>query len=212
MQKKKILKLYLGVNKFMFLNLFKNRPRYVDVEPDAGGWGGKRNKILILIIIAAIFILAFWNFDSDDKTQKNNISENESHPLIDEYIEENEKRLEEILTAVQGAGRVKVMISVVEMSEKVIATDKKTETKQDVKNDSSVRNSLQENTTVIYGTGSEEKPFVVKEKLPVPSGVVVTATGAGDESVRLELYEAVKALYGLSGHRIKITKGNINNK
>jgi hypothetical protein len=40
--------------------------------------------------------------------------------------------------------------------------------------------------------------------------VLIVASGAGNEGVRLELYEAVRALYGISGHRIKITRGNIN--
>ena len=58
---------------------------------------------------------------------------------------------------------------------------------------------------MVIGSGTEEKPFVVKEKLPVPSGVLVAATGAGSEHVKLEIYEAVKALYGISPHRIKVT-------
>ncbi len=190
----------------MSLNIFKNRPRYVDVESGMGGTG--KNKFIIILIIIAIFVLAFWDFDTNKKTETAK-TDDKNIVILDEYIAENERRLEEILTAVQGAGKVKTMITVSEMSEKVVATDKKSDIKQETEKENLLRNSSQESITVIYGTGSEEKPFVIKEKLPTPSGVVVTATGAGDESVRLELYEAVKALYGLSGHRIKITKGNI---
>ena len=46
---------------------------------------------------------------------------------------------------------------------------------------------------------------MVREKLPYPIGVVVVAEGASDERVRNEIYEAVKALYGLSANRIKVT-------
>ncbi len=193
----------------MFLNLFKNRPRYVDVEADDSNVGSKRNKILIIVIIIAILILAFGNFGGNDeeiKTAKNTDVENAS---TEKYIAENERRLEEILSMVRGAGKVKAMITVSELGEKVVASDKKTEASQDTKNESSTRSSAQEQTTVIYGSGTDEKPFVVKEKLPLPSGVLVVAAGAGDESVRLEIYEAVKALYGLSGHRVKVTTGNI---
>ncbi len=195
----------------MFFNIFKNKPRYVEVDADNGGVTNKKSGILIAVIIIAILVLAFGNFGGDDKTVKGDVPKNQDALNIEQYIAENEKRLEEILTAVDGAGRVKAMLTVSEMSEKVVATDKKIETKQEAEKENSVRGSSQESKTVIYGSGSEEKPFVVKEKLPIPSGVVVAATGAGDEKVRLELYEAVKALYGLSGHRIKITKGNIKN-
>lgn len=194
----------------MFFNIFKGRPKYVEVDAE-GGQLTIKNKILIVVIIIAIFVLAFGSFGDENKKSIKEVTENESSLQIEQYIQENERRLEEILTAVQGAGRVRTMITVSEKSEKVIATDKKTQTKQETEKETSVRDSTQESTTVIYGSGTEEKPFVVKEKLPAVSGVVVAATGAGDESVKLELYEAVKALYGLSGHRIKIVKGNIKN-
>ncbi len=193
----------------MLFNIFKNRPRYVEVE--GGAVGGNKNKILIIIIIIAILVLAFGSFGSESKQPQKDIPEIQNTLQIEEYISENERRLEEMLTAVQGAGRVKAMITVSELSEKVVATDKKSDTKQEAEKENTKRDVSQETTTVIYGSGTDEKPFVIKEKLPVPSGVVIAATGAGDESVRLELYEAVKALYGLSGHRIKITKGNIKN-
>ncbi len=193
----------------MPFNIFRNRPGYIEV--DGGDATGKRNKILIIVVVIAILVLAFGSFGEKDDNAKKDTTETRNTLQIEEYIAENERRLEEILTAVQGAGRVKVMVTVSELSEKVVATDNKTDTRQEAEKEISKRDVSQESTTVIYGSGTEEKPFVVKEKLPVPSGVVVAATGAGDENVRLELYEAVKALYGLSGHRIKITKGNIKN-
>ena len=45
----------------------------------------------------------------------------------------------------------------------------------------------------------------MEEKLPYPIGVVVVAEGAKNDNVRNEIYEAVKALYGLAANRIKIT-------
>ncbi len=191
----------------MFFDMFRGRPKYVEVE--GRETDRKKHKILIVVIIAAILVLAFGSFESGDKDSIQSVAEDENTLQMDRYIKENEKRLEEILTAVQGAGRVKAMITVSEMNEKIIATDTKSTTKQENEKENSVRDMSKESTTVIYGSGTEEKPFVIKERLPIPSGVVVAATGADDESVRLELYEAVKALYGLSGHRIKITKGNI---
>ena len=53
--------------------------------------------------------------------------------------------------------------------------------------------------------GGDGEPYVVREKLPYPIGVIVVSEGARDSLVRNEIYEAVKALYGLSANRIKIT-------
>ncbi|MBQ9736911.1 MAG: hypothetical protein IJV86_00710 [Clostridia bacterium] len=191
----------------MLSNFFKKHPEYIDVEVQ-GGISRKR-KILILIIVAAIAMLAFGSFGGEEDTSKQLAKGQEKNITTEEYIKENEKRLEEILSAVQGAGKIKAMITVEEIGEKVVAVDKKSETVQENKENSSSRSVNQENTTLVFDAGSEEKPFVVKEKLPMPSGVLIVATGAGSEEIRLEIYEAVKALYGISGHRIKVTKGSI---
>ena len=191
----------------MLSNFFKKRPEYIDVEVQ-GGISRKR-KILILIIVALVAVLAFGSFGGEEDTSKPSVKGEEKNITTEEYIRENEKRLEEILSAVQGAGKIKAMITVEEIGEKVVAVDKKSESVQENKENSSSRSVNQENTTLVIGSGSEEKPFVVKERLPMPSGVLIVATGAGSEEVRLEIYEAVKALYGISGHRIKVTKGSI---
>ncbi len=187
-------------------DLFK-KPEYVEVVPEKGY--KKKTGIITALIFAGILLLAFSGGGNkkEEHTAKTNYDETEVYTM---YITENEKRLEEILSTVSGAGKVKAMITLAETGEKHLATDKKTDRKEQNDSDTSVQEAKTENTVVTYGSGSEEKPFVVKEQAPCPSGVLVVASGAGSESVRLELYEAVRALYGISGHRIKITKGNIN--
>lgn len=189
----------------MNFNFLRKNPQYVKTHEVSDL--GKRKKILIFIIIASILVLAFGGFGEKD-TQKKETGEGKDI-TYENYIEENERRLEKILSSVSGAGVVKTMITIETAGEKVIATDKKTESSQEVENEKTSRNSSSEQRSLVFGSGSEEKPFVVKEKTPVPSGVLVVATGAGDEKVRLEIYEAVKALYGISGHRIKVAKGSI---
>ncbi len=185
---------------------FLKRKEYIELEPKNSS---RRNKVLIVIIVVAIVILAFGGTGGKETSNEKSQKTSSNDQTTEQYISENEKRLEEILSAVQGAGKVKTMITVESAGEKVVAVDKKTESNQQNDNEKSSKTAKQEQTAVIYGSGSEEKPFVIKETTPLPSGVLVVATGAGDESVRLEIYEAVKALYGISGHRIKIAKGSI---
>ena len=186
-------------------DLFK-KPEYVEVVPEKSH--KKKTGIIAALIFAGILLLAFGGGGDKNKESvaQTNYDETESYTV---FITENEKRLEEILSQVSGAGEVRTMITLAETGEKHLATDKKTDRKEQNKDDESVQEAKTENTVVTCGSGSEEKPFVVKELAPSPSGVLVVASGAGNESVRLELYEAVRALYGISGHRIKITRGNI---
>ena len=186
-------------------NLFK-KPEYVEVVHPPNH--NKKTGIITVLIFVGIVLLAFGGGGGkkEDNVATANYNETE---ICNRYIEENEKRLEEILSQVSGAGQVKVMITLEETGEKHLATDKKSDRKEQ-SGDDTVQEVKTENNVVTCGSGSEEKPFVVKENVPTPSGVLVVANGAGNEGVRLELYEAVRALYGISGHRIKITKGNLN--
>ena len=55
----------------MFFDFFKRRGGYVDVEvKDGKGVISKKNRWLIFVIIAAIFILAFGGSGSRDKKEK----------------------------------------------------------------------------------------------------------------------------------------------
>lgn len=189
----------------MFFDFFKRRGGYVDVEvKDGKGVISKKNRWLIFVIIAAIFILALGGSGGRDKKEKE-ISAEPADTLDSQYIADMEERLCGMLATVKGAGRVKVMLSFDNIGEKILAKNSKDQLESEVGDESSANKSSVEENIMVIGSGTEEAPFVVKEKLPLPSGVLVTATGAGNEHVKLEIYEAVKALYGISPHRIRVT-------
>ena len=63
----------------------------------------------------------------------------------------------------------------------------------------------EESDSTVVGTKSGGEPYVTEQKMPEIDGVLVVASGAASEKVRLEIYDAVKALYGIAAHRIKIS-------
>ncbi len=67
------------------------------------------------------------------------------------------------------------------------------------------RSEESESYVVTGGKSSAAEPFVIRERAPEISGVLVVAEGAASERIRTEIYEAVKALYGMAAHRIKVT-------
>ncbi len=188
----------------MLFDFFKDRKKIVDVRIDGEkGYVEKKTKWLVIVIVIAIGILAFGDFGGE-KTVSETLPEAKVRRDETDYMTETEKRLEEILSTVKGAGSVRVMVVFEEKSEKVLAANKVSQKETEKSDSTDAEKTSGEETVLTFGSGSQEQPFVTKEKLPVPKGVLVTATGAGDESVKLELYEAVKALCGISGHRIKI--------
>lgn len=195
----------------MFFDFFKKNPKIIEVDEDGNVKKmGKKTKWLIFIIVAAVFVLAFSGSNNEGNKTKTNAETQEFDSK--EYTVRLEEELEEVLNSVKGAGKVKVRVTLSEYGEKVLASDKKKETIQQTENDKTNKSTAEEQNAIIYGSGSEEKPFVLKEMLPKPAGVLVVAEGGGDETVKLEIYEAVKALYGISGHRIKVAQGQFLSK
>ena len=169
----------------------------------------KRIKVVILLIVAAICLLTFGG--DGKKTEEKTTDTNNAACVLNptEYADEIQKRLKSVLSEIKGAGNVEVMISFDTMNEKVLATNNKSEKMSDAKDGENTSSTDSEENIMLYGSGSNEQPFVIKEKLPSPSGVLVLAAGAENEKVKMEIYESVKALYGLPAHRIKVARLNV---
>ena len=116
---------------------------------------------------------------------------------LNEYAKQAEARLDESLSKIYGAGKVKTMITYECGVEYVPAfsEDKQTTTGLDGN-----RNTTEKNTIVMSGG----KPVILKEIEPKVKGVIVVAEGARDARVKLELYQAVMTLLGVESSDIEI--------
>ena len=187
----------------MNFNFFRKRPEFVDVRVEGErGSIEKKRRWLVPVIIIAIVVLAFGNFGSDDS------ADDKTKPA-EKTVESNcaevtEEKLQEMISSMKGVGQVKVMVVIDYKSEKTLAANSRTNKETQSGGENQTTKISDEENIILFGKGADEQPYVLKEKNPVPSGVFVTATGASDEKVKLEIYEAIKALYGISGHRIKV--------
>lgn len=122
-----------------------------------------------------------------------------------------EQRIRDVLKNVDGVGEVDVMLTLSASSEKVLRVDKERNRATTSETDSSggtrqqAEESLRESTVLAGGSGSGE-PVIEKELAPEISGVVISAQGGGNASVRKEISEAMQALFGLPAHKIKVLK------
>ena len=162
----------------------------------------KPKKIVIFLILGAILFLTFSGFGDSKKTEKV-MEKNEFN--FEEYKNRLCSEAEEALSKIKGVGNVKVVLNFESRGKMIVARNSQSKIQTDTGNSDSRETKENSDSVVVYGQGQSETPYVTEERLPVPSGVLVIASGAGNESVRLELYEAVKALYGISSHRIKVT-------
>ena len=129
-----------------------------------------------------------------------------------EYESYMENKLEQAISAMEGAGKVKVMVTVSSSEELVVEKDIPITRSDTQENDSeggnrNVNEYKQEEETV-YSRQSDggSAPYVVKTLQPLIEGVVVVAQGGDRPEVRRNITEAIVALFDIEPHKIKVVK------
>lgn len=131
--------------------------------------------------------------------------------VSDSYEAELERRVRDILKKVDGVGQVDVMIVLKSSSEKVVQVDGSSSYSLTEEQDSSggtrrTENQEQERNTVLKSEGGESSPLIAKELRPELSGIIISAEGGGNPTVKAEISAAMEALFGLPAHKIKVLK------
>lgn len=131
-----------------------------------------------------------------------------------EAIKEMESQLSLILSQIEGAGRVSVMITLKTGTEIIPAKDEtisdKTTNEKD--NAGGTRTINEQSTTdkVVFMNeqGGTSKPLVLKEINPEIKGVIIVAEGAKDPKVKLKLTEAVQTVLDVPAYRVSVFESN----
>ena len=112
-----------------------------------------------------------------------------------------ETRLEDILSTVRGAGRVRVLVTYATAGERVAATvSTLDESVSETSGGTTATRSEQSRETrqpATVSTDSGQSPIILVEREPEIRGVIVVAAGAADPVVRLSLQRAVQAVTGV---------------
>lgn len=110
-----------------------------------------------------------------------------------------EQQLEKILSQVEGAGVVSVLLSEKTGSETIYQTDTKSDT-----DDTS--ESLQEDTVLITDSDRNELGLVRRTDPPMYQGAIVVCQGADRADVCLAIVQAVQCVTGLGANQISVVK------
>lgn len=112
---------------------------------------------------------------------------------------ELEDKMEEILSCVQGAGNVKVMLSIAKGESSVYQTDS-TYSQSDTSTDSRTQ------TILVTDSNRNETGLVYQKNPPIYQGAIVLAQGADNPQVKLAIVDAVMVVTGLGADRISVHK------
>lgn len=188
-----------------------------------GGNGGRPTKETMLIIFLSgilIFVILLPTGDSNSgftakKSQKsveslnseedvqNNLKDGKNETYIENYKRGLEQELEEFLSSVAGVGTVKVLIYIKESPEYVVEKDIPTSNTINGEN-SEVRK--EESTVYTVNGNGDQVPFIAQTKSPQIDGVVISAEGASNEAVRLQIVKLVMALYGVEANKVEVLR------
>lgn len=141
----------------------------------------KNNRLILIILIIGVAIMLSQSWQSKPQTVET------------ADVRREEEKLGEILSEIDGAGKVSVMVTYYGTSEKDIAYD--------VKTNSSNGTKTGEDKKAVMSGG---EPMIVRETYPKVKGVIVTAQGAGSAAVRRRLTEAVTAALDIPEYRVCI--------
>ena len=127
-----------------------------------------------------------------------------------QYERALEKRLEEFLSLVEGAGEVRVMVSPIAGRETVFAVDVNESRSYSMEEDAqggsreTRQHSSQEQTVMVTDRTGTDRPLVLREIEPRIEGIVIIAEGGDSPFVREALTRAARAVLGLEAHMIQV--------
>lgn len=145
----------------------------------------------VLLVIAVGVALLLWPSGETKSETEPAVSGEENFS-----VEALEDQLEEILSRIDGAGQVSVMLTVKSGMERVLAENY------------TIGERDETTETVVISTGSgKEEVVLLTQRYPTFQGALVVCQGGEEPQVKLLITEAVAALTGLGSARISVCRG-----
>ena len=154
----------------------------------------KKYRYVLIILLIGLILMLMPNKNGNNNINTNEISEVKRSP--DDMIE---KRLSELLSKVEGAGDVEVMLTVA-AGEEIIYQTNEDHSESDTTTDFNI------DTVMITDSNRNQTGLVKQVKSEVYQGAVIVCNGADDPSVRLAIVDAVSRVTGLGANCISVLK------
>lgn len=158
--------------------------------------GVKKYKYAALVLLVGIALLLL-----PSRSSKQEQTVKTEQPTLNEqaYLQEMERRLEETLSQIDGAGEVRVVLT--------LRSGVCTLYQTDVASSEDDGRKSEERKTVIMSAGSAYNEAAVSSvEYPQFQGALIVCRGAGSASVKLDLINAVASLTGLGSDQITVVK------
>ena len=178
---------------------------------------------LIILIVTLIVINVIWNEDNNNESNRseNKVDSNKKLAETTQNSGDTEKventstgnelvsDLEEILSNINGVGKVKVMVTYAETSKTIPVYNEESseENTEETDSEGGSRKVIQTDTRkeVIYEENDNGSTIITQSIVsPTIEGAIITAQGASDATVKTNIIQAVGAVTGLATHKIQV--------
>lgn len=176
----------------------------------------RKNQLLLIFLVGILLLVVAFRVSKKDSKAEKTIQETSSvrnvQTSLENYEEYLEKRLTNALESVDGVGRTEIVITLKSSGQKIVEKDQSINNQSDSNtNEAGITNSSETKSsdgTSIYERQSDgtEIPYVSKELTPEIAGVLVVADGGDNAVVVKNITDAIRALFGVEAHKIKIMK------
>ena len=165
----------------------------------------KTLKIIMIVFLLLIFVLLYINLSNKTfRTDSHNVENTSSNYLNTlEYSKEIERKLEALISQIDGAGKVSVMVSLDGSPELIYVYDEESKTSSN----SSGTTTTSSSSPIIINKDNGDSALILKEKLPAVKGVIVVSSGANNISIKLDILRAVSTLLDITTDKISVLKG-----
>ena len=183
----------------------------------------RRDNLIVLVLAGILLIvitlptndtIAVQKSEEPEQTEVKEAAGSENAEEVDyldiyEYTAYLEKKLEQMLVKIDGAGNVSVMITLEASAKQIVEKEETLSRNNTLESDSEGGNrSIYEidtgQQTVYYKSDNVQTPYVSQTILPEISGVLIVAQGAGATSVKKSMVEIAQALFGIEAHKISV--------
>lgn len=180
-------------------------------------WFCRDNLIITVLAGILIFVIALPTKKAEgEQMAKKTGQEEQSMTVVEQnsgtendYERIQEEKLKAALSAMDGVGKVEVMLTFVSSEERVVEKEEPVSRSNTLEKDSEggsrTVTQYEKGDATVYKTQSgESEPYVIKVLHPRVEGVLVVAEGAGDGTVNRSITEVAQALFGVEAHRVKV--------
>lgn len=156
-------------------------------------WIKQYKFVLLILILGLVFML----FPSRSGTKSN--TESTTVQIKEEQTADAAAQLAQILSQIQGVGKVEVMLTILEGEKYIYQEDSDVTTNES-------GSTIRTETVVISHSDRSEEALISYIVPPKYLGAIIVCQGAEQASVKLAILDAVSKVTGLSVEHISIVK------